>query len=575
MYAHDAWTAGAAGYLGTYTNHPIAFMIAANQKMVLDVNGNLGIGTTGPGAKLVVNQASNSHEVAHFVQGVPTSYNVDVWLKGGTTADWLLSKRTVDGSGDFWLYNPTLGYSVLTLKQTGNVGIGTTAPSAKLSVASAALGGVYIGNGTFENSAGWNQVFDLHGASHARITARTGAVSMGMYAHDAWNLGTAGYLGTYTNHPLAFIINTTPRMVIDVGGNVGIGTTTPAARLHLWNTSADNELRMTADGSFDPIFRMTGEGGSTGEGFTIQYDNSVGDTYIKNIYNTTNAFHFQTASQEAMTIKTNGDIGIGTTNPVGKLHIAGAHANGVIADGNDRPSAAVTGVYPQMVMMAGGSGNTNHGATLMLGSYDAGTSGAQKHWSIGSSGVNSTFLDIGYSAADINPHSGIRNYNGSTFMTILNSGNVGIGTTTPAAKLEVNGDFIRTIARAQGYNQADGTDNGAIATRTLTFVKKYGDTGIRVTYSDGRRVLAASTGGRWEVKFNAASCPTPGPIAWDIHSGSSGDYHRADATVGTCFGLPAGTYTIQIYVGPTPGYPVCDLYTGWIGLWSLEAEEVR
>ena len=155
------------------------------------------------------------------------------------------------------------------------------------------------------------------------------------------------------------------------------------------------------------------------------------------------------------------------------------------------------------------------------------------------------------------------------------SGNVGVGTVTPLAKLEVNGDFIRTITRAQGYNQADGTDSGAIATRTLSFVKKQAATGIRVSYSDGRRVNGASIGARWEAKFNGASCGNPGPLAWDIHSGSSGDYHRADATIGTCFGLVAGTYTIQIYVGPAPGYAVTDLYTGWQGIWSLEAEEVR
>lgn len=62
----------------------------------------------------------------------------------------------------------------------------------------------------------------------------------------------------------------------------------------------------------------------------------------------------------------------------------------------------------------------------MLGSYDAGTSGASKHWSIGTSGMNSTFLDIGYSANGTNPHSGIRNYDGTTMMTLLNNGNVGI-----------------------------------------------------------------------------------------------------------------------------------------------------
>ncbi len=39
---------------------------------------------------------------------------------------------------------------------------------------------------------------------------------------------------------------------------------------------------------------------------------------------------------------------------------------------------------------------------------------------------------------------------------------------------------------------------------------------------------------------------------------------------GSCF-----DNTIQIYVGPVPGYAVSDLYIGWTGVFSLEAEEVR
>jgi hypothetical protein len=170
-------------------------------------------------------------------------------------------------------------------------------------------------------------------------------------------------------------------------------------------------------------------------------------------------FFSNAGTTELMSLTTTGNLGIGTTAPVGKLHVGGNHANGVLADGNDRPSIAATGVYPQMVMMSGNSGNVNHGATLMIGGYDSGASGAHKHWAIGTSGQSSTFLDIGYHAGtDLNPHAGIRNYNGSTFMTILNTGNVGIGTLAPVDKLDVRSSMSVNEIKFRNLDGGDDTD---------------------------------------------------------------------------------------------------------------------
>lgn len=143
-------------------------------------------------------------------------------------------------------------------------------------------------------------------------------------------------------------------------------------------------------------------------------------------------------------------VGIGTNTPTGKLHVAGTHLNGILQDANDRPSVGITGVYPQLVLMSGNSSNANHGATIMLGGYDSGNSGTHKHWSIGTAGAGSSFLDIGYYAGtDLNPHGGIRNHNSSTLMTILSNGNVGIGNTGPTYKLDVTGN-TRTTGRFYG-----------------------------------------------------------------------------------------------------------------------------
>jgi hypothetical protein len=129
---------------------------------------------------------------------------------------------------------------------TGNVGIWINNPSAKFAVAPAAGGGLYVGNGIFSNPAGWNQLIDLEGAWHARLNVRTSNVLMGMYAHDTWLAvsGTTpgGFIGTYNNYPVSFLVNASQKMVIDTAGNVGIWTTWPWYKLDVNGT-----IRTTGD----------------------------------------------------------------------------------------------------------------------------------------------------------------------------------------------------------------------------------------------------------------------------------------------------------------------------------------
>ena len=94
-------------------------------------------------------------------------------------------------------------------------------------------------------------------------------------------------------------------------------------------------------------------------------------------------------------------------NQIGKneLTIYGAFSNTDLGfqDGNDRPSLKILGHYPQIVLMAGGANNANHGPTISLGSYDSGTTGSFRTFTIGTQGINSTRLDIGFGTAS-NPH---------------------------------------------------------------------------------------------------------------------------------------------------------------------------
>ena len=277
--------------------------------------------------------------------------------------------------------------------QGGNVGIGTYTPINKFQVNS-----TNNGTGTIDWIAG---NFGGTAGDRAVMGVLKGVASIG---------GHNNALNAWAN----FSINPD-------GGNVGIGTVDPSmggttlSRFTI--AQADGNTGLTI-GNFSGIPRLAINGRSNGS-FTM-YDYASGQ-------------HNAGITQKS------GNVGIGTDAPSGKLHVAGSFAGGVLQDQNDRPSIGVTGSYPQAVLMSGNIENPNHGPTLMLGSFDSGTSGAHKHWSIGTAGKGSTFLDFGFSDTDLNPHAGVRNYNGSTIMTLLHTGKVGIGTTIPDEKLTVKG----------------------------------------------------------------------------------------------------------------------------------------
>lgn len=154
------------------------------------------------------------------------------------------------------------------------------------------------------------------------------------------------------------------------------------------------------------------------------------------------------------------------------------------------------------------------------------------------------------------------------------SGNVGIGTMSPGESLDVSGLMIRKIARATGNGPNDGTDNGQIASRVLNITKAKADTAIRIGYTDNLRVIGNARACRWEIRADGASSQVQ-PLVYDYYSRDTDNTHRSRAVVGYYQGLSAGSHQIQIWVGPAPGFPLTDCYTGWNNsTWVLEAEEV-
>ncbi|MFH1162023.1 MAG: hypothetical protein V1696_01975, partial [Candidatus Jorgensenbacteria bacterium] len=262
----------------------------------------------------------------------------------------------------------------------GNVGIGTTTPTSMLHILGVnRAAGLTVRTDTAGNGA----IIDigLSGSYGGNLYYNTGTKSLSLSTTGGPGNDAAGYLtfGTGLN---------AERMRITSDGNVGIGTSTPAYKLDVWGTG-----RFTGQLT---VPTPTADTSAATKGYV---DSVVGGG--------SGAGSFTTLTSSATTTlaTAGGNVGIGTTSPVYTLDVVGAAS-------------------PFRV-------KSTTAAASEIASFKAD--------------------DDGYVAQinkDDSDNALFRLYDGSgTIQTLLtgsgsnyiNSGNVGIGTTGPAAKLEVVG----------------------------------------------------------------------------------------------------------------------------------------
>lgn len=228
-------------YNGNYGSGTLLFTVASG--------GNFGIGTGSPGGKLVVKGAgTGSTAPGQFTIQGDTGQSMFMDFRDST--DGLSRRFIADPNKDFYLQTYTGGVfrnDLFVAGTTGSVGIGTTAPAGPLHVQM--VGGVagwdkVILNATSEWGDGVNLKYATIGSGGAagimlsnphvtwrdnRSTVRMGRVG-GVVGGAVWDAGllTGDAWGVARNNGLA-----NPFMLINSGGNVGIGTTAPTAKLHV------------------------------------------------------------------------------------------------------------------------------------------------------------------------------------------------------------------------------------------------------------------------------------------------------------------------------------------------------
>lgn len=407
FYTTQQWTDTANG-------SAIAFRTTANgsttltEQVRIDHNGNVGIGTTAPGARLTVSsntaalQAPVAGTIAHFGQADATLSRVLVDAYGSTPH---LIFRASSGTAA----SPTSMTSGQELARIAGFGWG---------------GGAYSG----------------------------GQAAMVMIANEAWTTTARGagiYFQTTPNGTTAGA----EAMRIDHNGNVGIGTTGPTARLHV----------TVADGLYQALFAGTSKAvrfSATAASMALEATDQTGAVSFQPLVLNGSTVTLSTSGAAALTAIAGGNVGIGSTTPQQRL--------------------AVTGV-------AGVSGT-------------AGTSGIFAVTS-GTGAAVDTKLEVGVvdgSYAWLNATNA-----GSAKSLVLNpqGGYVGIGTTAPLSKFTVAGQSgagLEVSRLISGPNGADST----------TTLQKYMDFGQTVQIGgitrSGTNTVAYGTSSDMRLKTGIA-----------------------------------------------------------------------
>ena len=238
-------------YISTWSSTPLiiqtynyqAFHISGSEKMRIHTDGNVGIGTTSPGAKLDVSATSNatirlsssSANQQGQAIGKIDFYSADTSTPGAgvksSITTYVESESSTEGDASSMAFSTSNGavnnVERVRIDKNGNVGIGTATPNGNLQIV---------------------------GKSGGSGTVLISDVDNGSAANDSLMLqqgATNSYIWNKDSGFISFGANNAERMRLTPSGQLGIGTTTPTdnSRLHIEAGHGTTRARMYYPGS--------------------------------------------------------------------------------------------------------------------------------------------------------------------------------------------------------------------------------------------------------------------------------------------------------------------------------------
>ena len=450
------FTSFAVGNTGQVSYFDSASSLEGSNEFFWDSSNNkLGIGTSSPNHKIHVVDDSVTTGTGTLLelQSQPInnggSLNLDFRVSSANTANRYVARISGmrEGNGalsqlQFWTESSGLNQR-MTITSAGNVGIGTNTPSSTLQIS-----GTLDASGISQLGSGGSNVY-LTSSSAGNVGIGTSSPSQKLAVTG--NIGLSGSVLFEDNQGInfgnsnariygsssdgiKFNASGSEAMRLNQSGNVGIGTTSPAAKL---------DVNINDDGTTDLnalILKRTWTNPGTNDrahGILFSDFNSSMATIYADRTNSATNFNSDllfatntgsngTALSTKMIIKNAGNVGIGTSSPDNKLDV-------VVSDVNITPNSESSAVFRR---------NGNNYISILSSSSNFG----------GILFGEETDANDGALTYDHPNGNMIFETRDAERMRITSTGNVGIGTTSPSAKLEVAG----------------GADTQAVITGTTT-----------------------------------------------------------------------------------------------------------
>ena len=398
-------------------------------RLIINSSGSVGIGTTIPSQKLQIN-GSIRVTGSYYDSNNSAGSSGQILSSTGTGTDWtnlIDISGAITGSGttnyiSLWNSSNSLSSSGIYQDSNGNIGIGgTTSPTEKLSVI---LGDISLTTGY--------GIHSVNGGNENGIFFSAGTAS-----------STSNFVRLFTDG--------SERFRVDYSGNVGIGTTSPDGRLHVWTGTAGSVAASSV--ADEAVFEGSGDTGIS----ILAPDNKEANLFFGSPSLSYGGIVRWKFSDSQMTIGTS----VAGSNV---KFISGGGTTAMVIDSSQKVGIGISGTTsPEKLTI---NGNISASGDLYLDGalYDINNSAGSSGQILSSTGTGVDWLNLIDISGAITG-SGTQNYlpiwntSNSLSSSIIyqdSNGNIGIGTTSPSADLHVE-DTVDGDVQVRIRNLSTGT----------------------------------------------------------------------------------------------------------------------